>query len=384
MKRLRIGLVANCYDNEIGFQAGGNVHFWEVAKRWDDKADLVIFAPESARADFTKDVRAEFVAMPTLFNRSRPRMAVFLYRTIMAFARRAELRECDVVLATSHFFPDVIPALIGGRRRAAATVWHVQDYPWKRGGSLVTNTVAYISERGALFFARNFLAGFVVGSRFIAARVGLLRTGRPIAVTTNGVDHASDDVPDLPAQRRGAIYVGRLHPSKGIADLIRAWRKVADALPGEVLTLAGDGAPEYKAEMNALVQELGLQNSIVFAGRVSEREKWRMLRSAKMLAFASKEEGWGIAVAEAMSAGLPAALYDLPVFEEIFTRGCLKAPAGDTDAFARNVIALLADDPLRETLAREALELSETFSWDRAAEAEWEIVDLLARNGSAR
>jgi len=191
-------------------------------------------------------------------------------------------------------------------------------------------------------------------------------------VTTSGVDHLT--FPPLEyaqAQRSGAVFVGRLHPSKNPIDAIRAWQIVSRRFPQEVLTIIGaEEIPNYALELRALVAQLGLEARVRFAGTVTDEEKQAALIAAKVFLFPSLQEGWGIAVAEAMYAGLPCVTYDLPIFSEIFPTGRFAAPPGDVEMLAEHVNSLFADEELRSRYASEAASLAQNFTWERASRIE--------------
>jgi glycosyltransferase involved in cell wall biosynthesis len=89
-----------------------------------------------------------------------------------------------------------------------------------------------------------------------------------------------------------------------------------------------------------------------------------------VLAFPSTKEGWGLAVLEAMSAGLPVVTSDLPVFLEYLTPGqdALVVPVGDAAALSRALAAVLDDRGLAANLAAAGLATTRKFTWPRSAE----------------
>jgi glycosyltransferase involved in cell wall biosynthesis len=369
-RRPRIAVLANTLERGAGPDAGGHVHFLEIVQRWT-WADIVIFAPESGRIPFLHRVsRAAFVAMPSCDGLVENKAAQFLFRAVAGLSMWKELRRCDALVSTSHGLPDVLPAIVFRRRRGLVIVHHLIDTAKHRNGPPVRNMIAFAAERVSLAIAARTFGAVACSSKLAAASLRNLGFKQPIVITTSGVDHI-ERPSGASAPRTGAVFVGRLHPTKGVDDLVRAWRLVADALPEARLTLIGASDDrEFERQLDALIAILGLRDNVLKLGRVPDDVKDACLYAARAFAFPSKEEGWGIALAEAMRAGLPAVTYALPVFDEIFPRGRLSSPIADVGAFATNLIRILTDDELHARLAEEASSLAEGFTWQQAADAE--------------
>ena len=379
VKRATVGVFANIFEGGAGILAGGHTHFIEVVKRWHD-VDVVVFGPEMARSDLMKALpNAAFVALPSLNAFHAPKAVEFFYRSIAAVARVPILRRCDAFLSTSHLLPDVVPAILAGRP-AAVVVHHLvtsrtQDQPR-------ANAISVIAEHVSLFLIRIRARSLIAGSHLMLRQLRERKLNISAVVTTNGVDHlAFPTVSEDDPCRSGAVFVGRLHPSKNPADAIRAWKIVSQRFPAERLTIIGAREiPQYARELDALVADLGLEECVRFAGAVRDDEKLAALTTAKVFLFPSREEGWGIAVAEAMRAGLPCVTYDLPIFTEIFPQGRLSVAVGDHVGLAMHMINLFCNEALRVRYARQAMELAHTFTWQRASRIEADaMAPLLAR-----
>jgi glycosyltransferase involved in cell wall biosynthesis len=114
---------------------------------------------------------------------------------------------------------------------------------------------------------------------------------------------------------------------------------------------------------------------VVEVGTVPDADMPSWYRAADALAFPSVKEGFGLAVLEAMSAGLPVVTSDLPVFREYLVPGrdALLAPVGDIDALADALLAVLTDDELRGSLAAAGQELVQRFTWAESARRHLEV-----------
>lgn len=127
---------------------------------------------------------------------------------------------------------------------------------------------------------------------------------QPVCVLPNGID-----VPPLvqvnDASRRQLLFLGRIHPVKGIEVLLQAWRAVEANFPDWDLHVAGPDSRGHLAAMQTLARQLKLQH-VVFRGPLYGSEKLRAYRDAELFVLPTHSENFGMAVAEALAAGTPA------------------------------------------------------------------------------
>jgi glycosyltransferase involved in cell wall biosynthesis len=368
---LRVALVINTYEG--GAESGGFVHIFQAAKRWRG-VEIAAFGPPSARDRVARELPgAEFVAVPS--REGGNRAIDYAFRTIAAgVTLPARLRRYDAIYVLSQSLPDILPAVLARPRRVVAQVFHLQPLPWKRAGSLLNNLFAYASEIVGVWLVRRFVRTVVVLTPLLEPHLRLPRKTKIVCVGSGSWTIDASGAMLSPSRRSGVAYVGRLHPAKGLDDIIEAWKIVHDAIPDAVLTLVGSGDPSYVEALRAYLQRYGLAESVRLTGFVSEAEKARILGAARVFVSASREEGWGISVAEALALGVPAVTYDLPVFKEVFHRGTIAVPAGDIGSLARAISAIVSDDALHARLSVEARELAGAFSWDSVARAEEDAI----------
>jgi glycosyltransferase-like protein len=210
--------------------------------------------------------------------------------------------------------------------------------------------------------------------------------GSQAEVVHNGVDAARFQHAD-PAQarelRRRAraadrpliLSVGGIEPRKGSDTLVQAIAALKKAGRDPVLAVVGghsfqDYRP-YRDRVLASLPGLGLRldDDVVLVGTVPDAELPAWYAAADLLAFPSTKEGWGLAVLEAMSAGLPVVASDLPVFGEYLTSGrdALLVPVDDPSALAAALAAVLDNPDLAARLRAKALATAQRFTWARSA-----------------
>jgi glycosyltransferase involved in cell wall biosynthesis len=149
--------------------------------------------------------------------------------------------------------------------------------------------------------------------------------------------------------------VARLDPIKDQATLIRAFAAVAKQYPQAELWLIGDGV--RARELCDLAAAEGVADRVVFWG--PRRDVPELLGQMDVFAFStSRDEGFGIALIEAMAAGLPVVASDVPACREVLDNGAagILVPAGDEARLAQALCALLASEDERAAWARRGLE----------------------------
>ena len=160
------------------------------------------------------------------------------------------------------------------------------------------------------------------------------------------------------------LYLGRAEERKGLPVLLRAFEALRAGGTDVELTIAG---PEPD-EVRALVPSDG---GVGLAGRVTEAEKWRLLREADLMCAPSLGgESFGMVLAEALAAGTPAVCSDIAGYREIVrdgVEGALVAP-GRPDELAAAVRALARDDARREAMAAAARAGAQRFAWPGVAD----------------
>lgn len=196
-----------------------------------------------------------------------------------------------------------------------------------------------------------------------------------IVVTGNAVDTNRIVLFPNDSKCPQAVFVGRLDEGKGICDLIRVWRLVVETAPNAKLFIVGSGLLFERAMK--LRKNLGLRNSVVLTGFVQEKNLYRILSTSKVFVSTSKMEGWGIAVAEALTAGLPVVCYDIPCLKENY-EDCASVffcPIDDIKAFAEQVINLLSlPEDEHIILRRTSRSYVKSFDWRKVAEKEYEAL----------
>jgi glycosyltransferase involved in cell wall biosynthesis len=128
---------------------------------------------------------------------------------------------------------------------------------------------------------------------------------QPVAIIPNGIDIPTA-LPKQPYRKyRTLLFLGRIHPIKGLDMLLPAWAAVQQRFPDWQLKIVGPDNDGYLQEMKKLAIELNLER-IEFTGALFDQEKWEAYQNAELFVLPTYSENFGISVAEALAVGIPA------------------------------------------------------------------------------
>jgi glycosyltransferase involved in cell wall biosynthesis len=358
--------------------SGGDKKFREIFRRVKvfgkviitTKFGLDIYQKEAMKADYF-----------LVSKQSKKKNVILTYIMSMANALSLNLKisRGDVLYSTSDFLPDVLPCfiykLLNQNILWASNIYHIIPPPFQRKGEFVTNLVSFIAQKLSFqLIRRNSDLIFVLNNIIIKQLVDLGFSRDKLFVIGAGIDSAQIyQIPKAQNAEYDACFLGRLHPAKGIFDLIEIWALVVSKNQNARLAIIYAGTNDmYLALMN-MIKERNLEAN-VFMLSLMGTDALSMVKTSKVFIFPSHEEGWGIAVCEAMACGLPVIAWNLPVYREIFPKGMLMIPYGNFERFAETTLKLLENSEFRNSMSKDALNISYQYSWDSVAEREITLI----------
>jgi glycosyltransferase involved in cell wall biosynthesis len=110
---------------------------------------------------------------------------------------------------------------------------------------------------------------------------------------------------DIPPEKRILLYLGRIHPKKGIDVLLRAFASLPEAREKFILVIAGGGDAAYVKSLKASSAQLGIAQAIRWAGPLYDEDKWQAFSAADLFVLPSHQENFGIALVESLAAATP-------------------------------------------------------------------------------
>lgn len=188
-------------------------------------------------------------------------------------------------------------------------------------------------------------------------------TKRPVIAVPNAARDLSVYLKKPVIQSKTApknlVYMGAFMPYKNTECLIKA----LEYLPGRTLHLLSRISTERQRELTGYVPKGA---DVIFHNGVSDETYAKLLADKAIMVSASKSEGYGLPLAEALKLGVPAVASDIPPFHEVAGDGALFADPNDPKDFANKIMSL-DDLDARQKLVRKGKKHIDTFSWEKSA-----------------
>lgn len=333
-----------------------------LALRPDLRLHLVVSrdVPEDLRAEpWARDVHWE--VFPVRLSGPPFHLAAQLVGLpALALARR---------VALVHGLANVVPVRIP-RVRSVVTlhdlIWLHEGTAWGDQRAVrAVRRLSLMSARGA----DRVLAVSRAAAQDFSATIGLDATR--IDVAPHGVSNRPVVPQDAAALRLRhklgdasvILCVAQKRPYKNLGALIRS----LPSLPGAVLVLPG-AATEHELQLRELAQRLGVFDRVRFLGWVGDEELDGLYGLAACFALASRIEGFGLPVLEAMRCGVPVACADRGALAEVAGDAALLFDPDDDGAVTAALHTLLHDDVQAAELVRRGRERVRAFTWERTAQ----------------
>lgn len=361
------------------------MRFLEVFNRINRQVDLkLVVVTSKLGQEFCerKSLKAKF-ALTSKESKFGSVLLTYTLRVISVFFMRFEVKINTVLYATSDFLPDVLPILFFKSRykqvKWVQVIHHVQGSPFSRvGKGFLANFLGFLSQTLSFRIAKESCDLIIVVNPLI--RNQLKEKGfdqKKIYVNCNGINLEKIRSIKRSAKEYDGVFLGRLNHSKGVFDLVKTWSAVVKENPKAKLAIIGRGDSKIEKDLFNYASRLNLSHKIDFLGYLEEDQAFGILKSAKTFLFPSYEEGFGIAILEAMACGLPILTYNLPAYKEIYRDRLITVPVGRTDLMAQHVCYLLENPDVARIVGDAGTELAKEYDWGKIAQRE---ILLIERN----
>ena len=285
------------------------------------------------------------------------------------------IRWADVVHLTAVYSPPTIPTLLVCRLLGKPVVWSPRGalQRWE-GSTKPMPKRAWERFCNALITPNKCKLHVTSKQEAVESEVRILKAHATII--PNGVEIPASLPPRewLPDGRLRILYIGRLHPKKGIENLIRALAILKDETV--TLTICGSGDTAYLGSLQKLTHQLLLDRCVFFAGHVDGENKVRAFMLADLCIVPSFTENFGMVVAEALAHAVPVIVSQGTPWAEVETRDCGLWVNNSPDNLA-SAICCIRKMTLPEMGKRGREWMKNDFSWACIAEMMFSVYSRL-------
>ncbi len=360
-------------------------HYAYMANEWIAQGHHVDFLV--ARAGFPQfeklSPEAGLVSSDDLFSANRHLSKTWTYFPAYAWrcctAHTLPLqRTYDVVYASGQFIVEIYCAQVMALRNRCpwvAKVQHVLASQPKRGGLI--NNLFLKTERLAAKAMHDEAGAVMCLSQTVQDDYRDLERSLDLDPTDTKQIGCGIDVEAIishhPQEKEFDVaFMGRMHEQKGVFELPEYWQAVLRAKPDARMVVIGEGP--HREGMQKKFAEMGLLDSVIITGGISEKEKDHFLSQSRIGLSLSYEEGWGLSITEFLAFGMPVVAYELPVFSQVFPTQLESVIRGDHQAAAGETIALL-NNPLRlKKRGKDGREFVRKYDYRQFAMQELEVL----------
>ncbi len=301
-----------------------------------------------------------------------------------AWSRVSYAAAANRMLRTTHYdaalfdFSGYTP-LFMPRHRPTGIVLHHLTSPTAgaRWGGIVSGMIGELEK--TMLRRATRISATSQSSREAANRIA---PSTPVEMVSAGVPEELFGIQRRP--QSFLLYFGRLDIfHKGIDTLLEAVALLAKRRPAIELRIAGRGSSASR--ISAMISDLGIEKNVKLLGAVSDTERNELLATAAIQLMPSRFEGFGLAAAEAMAAGVPLIATSVGSLPEVVDapRGGVLIPPENPAALA-DAAGKMLDDPYgRSTLSITARESARRFSWSAVADAHLQFIRHVASGGAS-
>lgn len=371
---IKIAILIDVWFPVVG---GGQVHVEEIAKRICKKNECVVEIITS-NLGIKKDPATSFtfhkkmdglkiIRLGPKFSFKNP-IGRILYIPFTIFYLLTH--DFDIIHAQA-FLPGIPGKIISliKRKPVVFTVHGAAQKVWKEMGGKITFVFFKLAEK-IIFFKIHYDWQITVSPDFLRFK----NINRNISFIPNGVDIKKFDrvVVDKDKEFK-IIFVGRLHPQKGLIYLFRAVKIVQEKLRNVYIVLVGQGVLESRLKKEA--EKLKMIDRLIFTGRLEGEKLIKEYKSSHLFVLPSLYEGQPITLLEAWAAKLPVVVTNVGGNEYFVKNGIngYIVPPKNQKELAKKILDVLSN-PKREIMGERGYQLvKKKYSWEKVAEETYKI-----------
>lgn len=246
------------------------------------------------------------------------------------------IKWADVVHLSAVYSPPTIPTLLICKLQGKPVVWSTRGALQRWEGS-TRRTIKRLWEIICDSLCKSDRVLLHTTSEE-ERNESIARIGRATAIVVpNGIDMSTTE--SVPRRQQTdqlrLLYLGRLHPIKGIENLLRAMTQTSSDVR---LSICGSGNADYRQSLERMSRELGLAPRVVFHGMVEGEEKERQFQRADICVVPSHKEAFCLVVAESLARSIPVIVSTGTPWKNVATAGCGLVVNNDPNSLATAIL----------------------------------------------
>ena len=282
------------------------------------------------------------------------------------------VKRFDVIINDlGHAVPWPSAAFLGKNNIVFFHHLHARSLPGQVG-PLLANLITALEKSYCIVYKGKMFVTESVTSVNDLIRLGIERS--KVMKIPPGVD-SSIFHPVEKTPHPSIVYFGGMRRYKRPEECIYVANNLKDKVPNLKLYVVGEG-PEL-GNLNSLVNEMRLDETVKFLGRMKYPELGMTVASCWLNIHASETEGWGFSILEASSAGTPTVAYEVPGIIETIENGVngLKVKDGERAELAEAVYKILKNP---KEMWSSSVEFAKRYSWEATAELWFKTIKEVA------
>lgn len=349
MKKLKIGIT--CYPS-VG---GSGVIATELGKLLAEKGHEIHFITSSMPFRLTRmyhNIHYHQVEVNQYSVFQYPPYDIALASKMAEVANQEGLDLLHVHYAIPHAVCAILAREMSGRDLKIVTTLHGTDITVLGNDPSLSDAIKFGIEKSDIVTA--------VSNSLVSQTMELLNPDKEIETVYNFIDDriylriGETDLREklgISNEEKVIIHVSNFRPVKRVPDVIRAFARIASAMPAKLL-LVGDG-PDIRNVLK-LVDDLGLKENVLFLGKQDNVEE--LFSISDLMLLLSEKESFGLAALEAMACGVPCIGTEIGGIPEVIIDGenGYICPLGDIEAISTKAIYLLSNEPLHRQFSYQA------------------------------
>jgi glycosyltransferase involved in cell wall biosynthesis len=166
------------------------------------------------------------------------------------------------------------------------------------------------------------------------------------------------------------LSLSAIRPMKQTLAQLKAFELAKTKIPKLKFSIAGDSSGKYGKKVLKAIEKSPYKKEITYHGRVSNEDKYRLMRKSHFIVVTSIKEGWGLIVTEANSQGTPAVVYNVDGLRDSVrdTKTGMITKQNNPQQLANSIVKLLSKQKRYEIMRRHAWQWSKEITFDKCFE----------------